>query len=206
MTLHGAIPPGQNHIAFNWQYADKSARESATGFTAEDNGKLARQNDDNSLWLLWYHDPATWVKIGGGKNTDVSFESGGDSNLVVPALEELLGEISFGYPGIYNIVDGCVFWLKFSVIAGASNDLNVELGDDAFTGSPKVLYEVGEDSEGLPRWNPTTDGIWEDRNAWGFQGLVDGKIYYRITNNAATSVTLNIEMRMHGRYSYVDPS
>lgn len=52
------------HVPYNWTYADASTRTSATGFVAADVGKLARQLDDNSLWMLTAHDPAAWKDVG----------------------------------------------------------------------------------------------------------------------------------------------
>ena len=61
---HGAAPLGQVHVPYNWSYADAAARGAATGLVAGDVGKLARQLDDNSLWLLTATTP-TWVAVGG---------------------------------------------------------------------------------------------------------------------------------------------
>lgn len=54
------------HVPYNWTYADETAREAATGMELEDVGKLSRQLDDNTLWMLIDHDPVTWIAIGGG--------------------------------------------------------------------------------------------------------------------------------------------
>lgn len=54
------------HRIYNWTYADETAREAATGMVPADVGKLARQLDDDSLWMLTDDDPVTWVAIGGG--------------------------------------------------------------------------------------------------------------------------------------------
>lgn len=62
---HLTIGLGEIHKAHNWEYADTTAREAATGLTPDDVGKLARQLDDNSLWMLTDDDPVTWVQVGG---------------------------------------------------------------------------------------------------------------------------------------------
>ncbi|MCI0554086.1 MAG: hypothetical protein L0287_24315, partial [Anaerolineae bacterium] len=54
------------HVPYSFTYADETEREAATGFVPADVGKLARQLDDNSLWMLTDDDPATWVAVGGG--------------------------------------------------------------------------------------------------------------------------------------------
>jgi hypothetical protein len=51
------------HTPFSFEYADQAAREAAIGFTDEDADKLAIQRDDNTVWLLVYHDPITWERV-----------------------------------------------------------------------------------------------------------------------------------------------
>lgn len=58
----------QNALAYKWEYADATERAAATGFVDSDVGTLARQLDDNSLWLLTATTP-TWAAVssaGGG--------------------------------------------------------------------------------------------------------------------------------------------
>jgi len=66
MTLHGNIPLGDHHIPYNWTYADATARAAASGLLAGDDGKLARQLDDDSLWMLTDYSVPTWTAVGGG--------------------------------------------------------------------------------------------------------------------------------------------
>jgi hypothetical protein len=83
MTVeHKDAAINKRHAPHNWEYADETAREAATGFTADDVGKLARQLDDNSLWMLTDDSPATWQEVGGGGtpsggDTYVQFNDGG---------------------------------------------------------------------------------------------------------------------------------
>lgn len=60
---HVDIDAGEVHRPYNWAYADAAARTGATGFVAGDVGKLARQTDDNSLWMLTDDSPVTWLAI-----------------------------------------------------------------------------------------------------------------------------------------------
>jgi hypothetical protein len=53
------------HRPYTWEYDDQTEREAASGFVPADVGKLARQLDDNSLWMLTDDDPETWTQIGG---------------------------------------------------------------------------------------------------------------------------------------------
>lgn len=55
----------QNALVYSWEYADAAARTAATGFVAADVGKLARQLDSNTLWMLTATTP-TWVQQGSG--------------------------------------------------------------------------------------------------------------------------------------------
>jgi hypothetical protein len=57
---HLDIPLEERHAPHNWEYADATAREAATGFVPEDIGRQALQLDDFSRWTLIDDDPATW--------------------------------------------------------------------------------------------------------------------------------------------------
>ncbi|GEB79212.1 hypothetical protein DDE01_06270 [Desulfovibrio desulfuricans] len=72
-TLHGALTGADNmHVPYAWEYANQSAREAGIGVDASGIGKLARQLDDNTLWMLISASPVTWKQAGGG----ASFPSG----------------------------------------------------------------------------------------------------------------------------------
>jgi len=62
---HGQLTTAEGiHIPYQWTYADTAARTGATGFVAADVGKLARQLDDDSLYMLTATTP-TWTKLTG---------------------------------------------------------------------------------------------------------------------------------------------
>lgn len=72
-TMHGALTGADNmHVPYAWTFANKTAREAGVGVDARGVGKLARQLDDNSLWMLVGTAPITWKAAGGGS----SFPSG----------------------------------------------------------------------------------------------------------------------------------
>ena len=50
------------HIVHNWEYADAATREGATGFTSSDVGKVAKQTDNNTWWVLTAPTP-TWSQL-----------------------------------------------------------------------------------------------------------------------------------------------
>jgi len=64
MTKHSAA--SLVHVPYSWTYADQTDREAATGLVPGDVGKLSRQLDDNTLWMLTDDSPVTWVAVGGG--------------------------------------------------------------------------------------------------------------------------------------------
>src|SRR5262245_45027038 len=67
MTIeHVDAPVGEIHVPYNWTYADQSAREAASITNSALEGRLARQLDDNSLWMLVDTSPAVWAPVGGG--------------------------------------------------------------------------------------------------------------------------------------------
>jgi|SRR5262245_9659673 len=61
---HRNITLGDNHIPHQWEYANATARLAASGFAPADVGKLSRQLDTNSLWMLIDDSPATWAQVG----------------------------------------------------------------------------------------------------------------------------------------------
>ncbi|MBZ2172203.1 hypothetical protein [Nitratidesulfovibrio sp. SRB-5] len=66
-TMHGGLKgPDNMHVPYAWEFATQAARETGVGVDASGIGKLARQVDDNSLWMLVGTDPVTWKAAGGG--------------------------------------------------------------------------------------------------------------------------------------------
>lgn len=76
------------HVPYNWAYADETAREAATGFTTADVGKLARQLDDNSLWMLVDDSPETWVQVGGAA------AGGGGGSILIARAQRTAGNLT----------------------------------------------------------------------------------------------------------------
>ena len=82
---HKLISVGNVHIPYTWTYADAAGREGASGLIASDEGKFARQLDDDSIWMLTDYSTPEWMEIGGGGNThshdpSQSSESEGESS------------------------------------------------------------------------------------------------------------------------------
>lgn len=64
--FHSKVTLGDIHIPHQWEYADATARGAASGFISTDVGKLARQLDNNSLWILTNYSPIAWQLVGSG--------------------------------------------------------------------------------------------------------------------------------------------
>jgi hypothetical protein len=75
MSLHKNLQPENIHLPYAFVYNNASERTSATGFLSSDVGKLARQLDDNSLWMLTAVTPA-WVGVGGADEVTVNTHKG----------------------------------------------------------------------------------------------------------------------------------
>lgn len=63
MGTHGDVGVGSVHQDFNWVYADESARTGASGFSANDVGRIAKQLDNGTFWELIDTTP-TWAQRG----------------------------------------------------------------------------------------------------------------------------------------------
>jgi len=66
MSFHDAVTIGDVHIIHQFEYADTAARTGATGLVATDVGKVARQTDTNTFWVLKDESPVTWTQLDGG--------------------------------------------------------------------------------------------------------------------------------------------
>lgn len=62
------ITDGGIHSAVAFEYPDSATRLAASGFTAEDQFKLAIQDSDNSVWILLDPTVPTWGPFGSGFN------------------------------------------------------------------------------------------------------------------------------------------
>lgn len=65
MSYHDEVTYDANHISHAYEYANAAARTGASGFVAADVGKIARQTDDDSFYVLTATTP-TWLQIGSG--------------------------------------------------------------------------------------------------------------------------------------------
>lgn len=61
-AYHKSITPAQNHPIQGWEVADGAAKHAIVP-VATDVGKIARQLDDDSMWILTDHSPVTWKRL-----------------------------------------------------------------------------------------------------------------------------------------------
>lgn len=69
MSILSTLSLGDMPRPFNWYYAnstDRAAALSSGTFVATDEGKFARQLNDDSIWMLKFDSSYSWVFIGGG--------------------------------------------------------------------------------------------------------------------------------------------
>ena len=66
MPYHRTLAGENVHALYRWQFADEATRIAASDLTAEDVGKLAWQQDDDTFWFLTNHSPITWAPMGAG--------------------------------------------------------------------------------------------------------------------------------------------
>jgi len=64
-TEHGNLGYAEQHVVHFKEYANKTAREAASGLVIGDDHKVALQTDDHSLWILTAYGGPTWVSVSG---------------------------------------------------------------------------------------------------------------------------------------------
>lgn len=63
--FHDEMVGADIHVIHSFTYVDAAARTGATGLTINDEGKVARQTDDESFWVLTDHTGPTWKPLSG---------------------------------------------------------------------------------------------------------------------------------------------
>lgn len=157
-TLHGALTGADNmHVPYAWEYANQSAREAGIGVDASGIGKLARQLDDNTLWMLISASPVTWKQAGGG----ASFPSGTrllfqqstaptgwtkDVTLNDRALRVVSGAVGSGgvtgFSSIFSRTTVDSTTLTANQIPGHSHGLSIRERNPAYAGSAGKIYDL----------------------------------------------------------------
>lgn len=74
--IHRNQVVGEIHIAHSFEYADSAARIGAVGLIPADVGRVARQLDNETFWLLKDDSPIAWIQIGGGIGDSLTHKAG----------------------------------------------------------------------------------------------------------------------------------
>lgn len=83
-VYHGDVPTAEIHIPYNWTYANAAARTGAGGFVSGDVGKLARQTDNDTFWILLTTGP-TWGMVFAKGDGNSAHYLAGDGTYTAPA-------------------------------------------------------------------------------------------------------------------------
>ncbi len=66
MSFHDEVAVGDIHIIHQFEFADEAARTGASGLIPSDIGKVARQLDNDSFFILTDDSPVTWLPMAQG--------------------------------------------------------------------------------------------------------------------------------------------
>ena len=123
MTVHKSTPLGQMHVPYNWTYADAAARNAAAGLTADDVGKLARQLDNDSLWMLTDHTVPTWTAFGSSSGLEIL----SDGSVAFTADQ------SMGSNKLTDVADGAAAGdaVNYSQLSAVDSQASTNAGDIA---------------------------------------------------------------------------
>lgn len=106
---HGSITGDAVHVPYAGTFANAAARTGATGLDSTQHGKLFRQLDDNSLWMLVNTSPLTWKSLSPDKVANASHadkagyaDSAGNAATLNGKAE---GNLSVSYAATANYAD-----------------------------------------------------------------------------------------------------
>lgn len=131
---HVDIPIAEIHIIHNYVYADAAARTGASGFAASDVGRVAKQSDNNSYWVLTATTP-TWAEltntsVGSGQTGTVNvFFDGGSS--AIAAGTKLYFQVDFA--GVIN---------SATLLADQTGSIVVDIWKDTYANAPPTVADT----------------------------------------------------------------
>jgi hypothetical protein len=168
---HLDIPLEERHAPHNWEYADATAREAATGFVPADIGRQALQLDDFSRWTLIDDDPATWQSDTAVMVGDSG--SGGAAGLVpAPGAGDAAAGKFLKADGTFAVPSGT------GAETGANSDIT---SMDGLTGALEIVTRI-DFAEGAA---PSTPGTGEV----SLYAKADGKLYIKDDAGTETDLT-----------------
>lgn len=142
---------------------------------------------------VYLYTGSAWVSMGGGVGAAV-FSKAVQFTRTVAGSSDETGSVNLG------LLEGAVYSTLVEMTFGTTTNADVELADASFAGSPNILYQIGSSI-----WDPSISD-WHDRNAWGFLGLSStGILYWRLTNNSATSMDFRVTIKATGSEVVVSP-
>ncbi len=155
--FHKNLTGDNNHVIHAFTYADATARTGASGFVSADVGKVAKQTDTNTYWLLTVTTP-TWVEItstgGGSSNNDIVMSTSGTSkpyigesgtSYVVIAYVHYKGSTAEGTITAIKILasmDGADDTGSIKVY-DSTNSLTIAENVNGISGTSVAIYDLG---------------------------------------------------------------
>lgn len=197
------------HVPYAWSYPDETEREAAAGLVAGDVGKLARQLDDNTLWMLTDDSPVTWVQVG---------SSSGSS---APVDAEYITSAANGTLSAEVVIPGLAGDPDIAGAGGAGTSEEYDTSTTGITWSPSTPATVNSDTTikshlyisaapgteylGTKSWSPA--GAFDARVKVSLgsttpqtDGAYTGLIIYSSDNSAGLLLQINIGSTA-GKYS-----
>lgn len=147
-TNHDEIGAGDIHIPYNLTYPDATNRIAGTNegssitVTSANLGQLAKQDDDDTLWMLTGVGPITWLQITtGGASTDTIDDNynnyGANPANVTIDNAEGQGDLKFLPTGAFSLV------ADISGCTGAADGFQILNGSDEVTILNTAANEIG---------------------------------------------------------------
>jgi len=124
------------HISHAYEYADSSARTGASGFTSTDIGKIAKEIDTLTWWVLTETTP-TWVEI---TNSGTSIDNDAIHDNVANEISGISGKTDPVFSDLVVIEDSADGYNKKSVQVGDLVHAILIWGDDDIATSTTVRY------------------------------------------------------------------
>ena len=153
----------RRHLHLLFEFENTTERTGASGFTPQDIGSLARQLDDNTIWMLTATTP-TWLLVSGTPRYFVTTEDDTPTTIFTCTPTQ----------SVDSLIQGSVY-----AICPASD----------YAALYWIFLSAYIDRSGTVQANVGTDEIYEDRAAWNVTvEVVGANVNLLVTGEAGTSV------------------